>query len=357
MIIKPEDMLDTTELELDDVAKAFATKKVKDLVDDDDEFVDEDEVIEDDESKDSDEDLDDEIEEDVDDADDEEDDEEDEIEEDIDNEEDDEDDEDEEKEDPELDDEKATQAQLSAFAAMKRQKKEAEKKAQEMEEAFKNLNSEFAKLAKESGFEDIGSAEDYLRTLRNQRRTSEYKKTNDPSIIAEMVADSLNQRQKQAVENRQQSVDNDTPTDTAEDLIGMILEFNAEYNQNIRSIDDIASLPNAEKVIDLMGATYKDSEGNTRSLSLKDAYMIANKDSLGTTAKKTKKIDDKAAKQRALNEVKSHSHMKTTKKGGSVEKIKVKRSELNKWKEMFPEKSTKQAMKEIKMYKKNGHEI
>lgn len=302
-IIKPEDMLDTSELTLEDVADALAgTKDVKeDIIEDDVE----DEVVEDDEDAENNE-------------------EENDTEGTEDNSDEEEDDESNQQDEPEIDPENSTKAQLAAFASMKRAKKEAERTMQE-------LNQQFAKLAKEAGFENVKSAKDYLDELRKQR----YTDTNDPEILAEMVASRLAQPKQQNEE--------------VDDLLGMVVEFNKEFGFNIKSVDDIASLPNAERVIDLLGATYTNSKGESESLSLKDAFVIANRDYV--------KPKEKKIRQEAVNKLKGHAHLKKEIKANKVETTPVTTSELRRWMEAFPEKTRSQAIKEIRNYKKQGHEI
>jgi hypothetical protein len=209
-----------------------------------------------------------------------------------------------------------------AFAEMRRKLKEQELQLKTMSQKQKETDDYYANLAKSKGRNDIKTADEYFKAVRQEELSADYQATNDPiklaSLIKEMIMPEI---QKQEIS-----------TDIDSMFNSELEEYNKEFKGTLKSLDDILTLPNNEKIIGYM---------QNNSLSLTEAYKLANPEKVAA-----------ANKQAIINQVKGHNHVKANSNGGTVEKINVTAAEVAQWKQWFPEKPDEQCRKEIAANKK-----
>lgn len=113
----------------------------------------------------------------------------------------------------------------------------------------------------------------------------------------------------------------------AQKLQEEVNSLNETYGLKLESIDDISSLPNAEKIIDIARNT---------GLPLADCYLLANRDEL-------QQKQAAAAAQRVRNQAASKSHVKdTTKVSDSVDLVQVPADVFAMYKQLNPNASERE---------------
>lgn len=210
----------------------------------------------------------------------------------------------------------------AAFANMRRQLEAAKRQQREVDEMYARQYGNFSNP--ETG-QPIRSAKDYFDAMAAQERVNAraqmQEKGIDPSIIDSMIANSPVIRQAKAATaelnglRAQQMLENDYKE---------ILELDPSLN----SADEILNDPLMPLMMDKVA----------RGMSLVDAYKIVNFDKLSSQK-------GQAAKQAAINQVKSKNHLAT---GAALNVAdagdEIPSNLVEKFKETFPEKS----MKELK---------
>lgn len=210
----------------------------------------------------------------------------------------------------------------AAFANMRRQLEAAKRQQREVDEMYARQYGNFSNP--ETG-QPIRSAKDYFDAMAAQERVNAraqmQEKGIDPSIIDSMIANSPVIRQAKAATaelnglRAQQMLENDYKE---------ILELDPSLN----STDEILNDPLMPLMMDKVA----------RGMSLVDAYKIVNFDKLSSQK-------GQAAKQAAINQVKSKNHLAT---GAALNVAdagdEIPSNLVEKFKEIFPEKS----MKELK---------
>lgn len=210
----------------------------------------------------------------------------------------------------------------AAFANMRRQLEAAKRQQREVDEMYARQYGNFSNP--ETG-QPIRSAKDYFDAMAAQERVNAraqmQEKGIDPSIIDSMIANSPVIRQAKAATaelnglRAQQMLENDYKE---------ILELDPSLN----STDEILNDPMMPLMMDKVA----------RGMSLVDAYKIVNFDKLSSQK-------GQAAKQAAINQVKSKNHLAT---GAALNVAdagdEIPSNLVEKFKENFPEKS----MKELK---------
>lgn len=210
----------------------------------------------------------------------------------------------------------------AAFANMRRQLEAAKRQQREVDEMYARQYGNFSNP--ETG-QPIRSAKDYFDAMAAQERVNAraqmQEKGIDPSIIDSMIANSPVIRQAKAATaelnglRAQQMLENDYKE---------ILELDPSLN----STDEILNDPLMPLMMDKVA----------RGMSLVDAYKIVNFDKLSSQK-------GQAAKQAAINQVKSKNHLAT---GAALNVAdagdEIPSNLVEKFKETFPEKS----MKELK---------
>jgi hypothetical protein len=210
----------------------------------------------------------------------------------------------------------------AAFANMRRQLEAAKRQQREVDEMYARQYGNFSNP--ETG-QPIRSAKDYFDAMAAQERVNAraqmQEKGIDPSIIDSMIANSPVIRQSKAATaelnglRAQQMLENDYKE---------ILELDPSLN----SAEEILNDPLMPLMMDKVA----------RGMSLVDAYKIVNFDKLSSQK-------GQAAKQAAINQVKSKNHLAT---GAALNVAdagdEIPSNLVEKFKETFPEKS----MKELK---------
>jgi hypothetical protein len=210
----------------------------------------------------------------------------------------------------------------AAFANMRRQLEAAKRQQREVDEMYARQYGNFSNP--ETG-QPIRSAKDYFDAMAAQERVNAraqmQEKGIDPSIIDSMIANSPVIRQAKAATaelnglRAQQMLENDYKE---------ILELDPSLN----SAEEILNDPLMPLMMDKVA----------RGMSLVDAYKIVNFDKLSSQK-------GQAAKQAAINQVKSKNHLAT---GAALNVAdagdEIPSNLVEKFKETFPEKS----MKELK---------
>jgi hypothetical protein len=217
-------------------------------------------------------------------------------------------------------------AEVNAQYAAARRKAE-----EESANKINGINSEFKRLfgnivSPVTG-KNIESYEDYLQAVEYQRKEATNKmlqeKGIEPSVIERMINDSPAIREAQQIleENKKAEANRQLEAD---------LKVLSEIEPTIKTIDDVVS---HESYASVLGYVQN-------GLGLADAFKLANFDKLAL-----KKSE--AAKQAAINQVKSKNHMETT-NGISVATetlAPIPSGVLNKWRAAYPELSMEQLTK------------
>lgn len=187
------------------------------------------------------------------------------------------------------------------------------------------LDAEFARRFE--GYENpithepIRNQKDYFAALDAQEKLARDKELEDKGIDPKVFEDMVNRQvNNNPIVQQAQEVLNHARQSQLENTIAEGLREISTLDPNIKTIDDILNLPNAQQII-----------GYTKQLSLVDAYKLANFDSLmqGKVA---------GAKQAALNNINGTSHLNQTDNIATADngEVEIPQSELAQWKKAFP---------------------
>ncbi len=209
-----------------------------------------------------------------------------------------------------------------AFAEMRRKNKELESQLNKQREVDKT----YVDLAKEYGFTNVTNAKEFAEAVKHRDTLNKYTETQDPMYLVDVIADKVTSRVSQVQQAPQETyVDNGLDRE--------IENFNKEYKGNLKTIDDIATLPNYEKI-----GKYMVVGG----LELKEAYALANPDKIKA-----------ASKQAAINQVRGNSHIVANNNSGNVDLIPVSANEITQWKRRHGvDRTDEQCRKELIEVKK-----
>jgi soluble cytochrome b562 len=211
-----------------------------------------------------------------------------------------------------------------AFAEMRRRTRELENELNQTKQRQKEVDDYYASLARDTGRNDISTAEDYFKAVRADELVNKYKEEQDPMALVELLKQSIMPELKASIPQ---------PVQPTYDFEPELKAFNEEFNQNLADIDDILKLENSDKVLQYM---------NKNNLGLAEAYKLAN----------PKKIVA-ATKQAAINQLKGHNHVKGNSAAGKIDEISVSTAEINTWKARHGRNKTdEQCRKEITEIKK-----
>lgn len=212
-----------------------------------------------------------------------------------------------------------------AFAEMRRKMKEQETAIQNMTKKQKEIDDYYANLAKSKGREDIKTADDYFKAVRAEELSAQYQETQDPLALVALIKESI-------MADLKPQITQESTNDIDTLLNKEVEDFNKEFKGTLKSIDDITTLPNSDKIIDYM---------QNNNLPLVEAYKLANPDKIAA-----------ANKQAAINQLKGHDHINANSNAGNIDQNIVTASEIADWKRFFPEKTDEQCRKEIVSNKK-----
>lgn len=212
----------------------------------------------------------------------------------------------------------------AAFASMRRELEAAKRQQEEIDAMYARQYGGYTNP--ETG-RPIASARDYFEAMAAQERMqmrAQLQESNiDPRVIDNMIANSPAVRQAQAVTAELNSY-------RAEQMMSEDFKKILAFDTTKSSEADIINDPSYNAVVG-----YVQSHPGMR---FDEAYKLVNFDRLANSK-------GAAAKQAAINEVKSKNHLSTGTSvdvGGAEEEIPA--SQITQWKEWFPEKS----MKELK---------
>jgi len=182
----------------------------------------------------------------------------------------------------------------------------------------------------------VTSAKEYLEAVEAKKRVDAKEEiTNagiDPSVIDQLINENpIVKQAKEAMAQLQQ-------LEVQKQITADIKEI-SKIDSDIKSIEDLAKLPNFSKITEKVNA----------GMSLVDAYKIENFDKL--LGKK-----QAAAEQSAINKAKSKDHLSATDGNTSPGNlITIPTEELSEWKSSFPGESVEQLTKRYtKLINKTG---
>jgi len=214
-----------------------------------------------------------------------------------------------------------------AFAALNRDNKVLKIANKEVKAELDYVDSQFAEIANKAGFKGITSARDFVDQMIEQDTLKKYDKTKDPSLLVDVAEQRMNRKASPGTQGK--------PLDKAQvnlEMKGQIDAFNLEYESELKDIDGIMLLPNADKIIDRMG------KGDT----LSEAHLVVNKDAI-------MKDNKSSARQKATNKAKGFGHVKRNAKAESLNSNRVTAKEMDEsidlWSTLFPGQTKSQYRK------------
>lgn len=208
----------------------------------------------------------------------------------------------------------AQSAEDNARFAAARRKSEAE-----VNRLNKMFAEKFGNFTNPVTGEPITSAEGYLLALEAQKRQQQEQQLRskgiDPSIIDEMVNNSPAIREAQAIITQNREAE-------AQRALEADLKTVSQMDPDIKSFADLEALPDYPKIYE-----YVSKHG----LNLVDAYRLA-------CSEKLSGRQTAAAKQAAINNAKSTSHLETTRgvSTGDGTMVPIPSEVLPLWKEAYP---------------------
>ena len=222
--------------------------------------------------------------------------------------------------DPQFDTDKAN----AAFASMRRDLEAARRQQQEVDSMYA---AQYGNYTNPETGQPIRSARDYFEAMAAQERMQMRQKLQesdiDPHLIDNMIANSPAVREARAMTAELNSY-------RANNLISEDFKKVLALDPSKNSDADIVNDPSYEAVVG-----YVQTHPGTR---FDEAYKLVNFDRLSS-------LKGTAAKQAAINEVKSKNHLST---GTSLDvpstEEDIPASQIEQWKDWFPDKS----MKELK---------
>lgn len=207
------------------------------------------------------------------------------------------------------------------FAEMRRKIEDAERKE-------RDRNSW---VEQNYGKQGIHTWDEYQSMIERQKERDYYEEQGvDPDVVEEIVNKKLNNHPSVlAARQREQEAWKSTQMDS----------LNKTYGLNLQTVEDIQSLPNAEEMIKRIAAGY----------DWADAYLVTHRDHINQN------IASKA-KQSALNNQQSKSHLKTSKGGADVDTFTPDPDVMKNYRQMFRKELRTGKMTEadlIKHYRKS----
>lgn len=212
-----------------------------------------------------------------------------------------------------------------AFAEMRRNNAQLKRENEAMKQRQVESDKYYANLAKSKGRNDINTADDYFKAVRQEELATAYTETNDPLKLVELFKESVFSDPRLSQPKQEPIIDNGLDKE--------VEEFNKEFKGTLKSIDDILTLPNSSEVI-----SYMQNNG----LPLNKAYALANPDKIKA-----------ATKQAAINQVRGNAHITANNNGGNVDSIQVTATDIEQWKRRHgSSKTDEQCRKELIAVKK-----
>lgn len=208
-------------------------------------------------------------------------------------------------------------------------------------EAKKKVDKMFSEMAKNAGYDGITTAEEYADAIKResvkleqQKALKRYEETKDPKHLLEAQAIQT----QDLIKSMQQPVQTPVVEVQAEDILkGEIEAYNNEFGGELKSMDDIATLPNSDKIFDFM----------QKGLTLSQSHLLANRETIEAN-------NTKVLRQKAINSAKGLNHVKSNGTGGNIDTVQVTRADINWYRKWFPDDSEQQLAKRVRDDKKNG---
>ena len=171
----------------------------------------------------------------------------------------------------------------------------------------------------------IRSEQDYRNALDAQEIVAQRQQLQEKGIDPDMLSQIVNQQvENNPVVRQAQEVMQRTINDQSNQMITEDLKEIMRIDPNVKSIDDIAKLPNVSQILSL----------TQTGMRFSDAYKVANMDSL---------INNKAgaAKQAAINNMKGTQHLNATNNinANNDSSVDIPSSELTNWQDAYPDLS------------------
>jgi len=221
-------------------------------------------------------------------------------------------------------------AEDNARFAAARRKAEAEfnQKLQAMDAEFANR---FKDYENPITHQPIRSQKDYLDALDAQEKLKRDAELQSKGIDPKMFEDMVNRQvENNPLVQQAQAVMQQAQQSQIESSIAESMKVISGLNPNLKTVEDVMDLPNAQQMIGLVRS----------GLSLADAYKISNFDDLmaGKAA---------GAKQAALNSINGTAHLNSTDSlaGADDNEVEIPQNELAQWKRAFPHASAAELRK------------
>ena len=184
-----------------------------------------------------------------------------------------------------------TAEENARYAAIRRRAEEEAKRRYDAEQNA--LNQQIAAMCQGVTHpvtgQPITSVRDYVDALSAQQRLATEQELQDkgidPAVIDQMIA------QNPVVMQAQQVIEQTKMANSMNQLMNDIAEI-GKYDANIKSIDDLAVMPNFPEMLDKVA----------KGLSLVDAYKMCNFDAFLSHT-------NEAARQQAINQMRGKSHL------------------------------------------------
>ena len=206
------------------------------------------------------------------------------------------------------------------FAAARRQ---AEREFQAKQSQVDNYYAtKFAGYTNPLTNQPIRSEQDYRDALDAQEVVKQRQELQSKGIDPDMLSQIVNQQvENNPVVRQAQEVMQRTINDQSNQMITEDLKEIMRIDPSVKSVDDIAKLPNVSQILSL----------TQTGMRFSDAYKVANMDSL---------INNKAgaAKQAAINNMKGTQHLNATNNinSASDSSVDIPSSELSNWQDAYP---------------------
>lgn len=205
-------------------------------------------------------------------------------------------------------------------------RRQAEREFQEKQRQVDNYYAtKFAGYTNPITNQPIRSEQDYRNALDAQeivkQRQELQEKGIDPDMLSQIVS---RQVENNPVVRQAQAVMQDTINKQSNQMITEDIKEIMRIDPNVKSIDDIAKLPNVSQILSL----------TQTGMRFSDAYKVANMDSL---------INNKAgaAKQAAINNMKGTQHLNATNNinANNDNSVDIPSSKLTNWQDAYPDLS------------------
>ena len=180
--------------------------------------------------------------------------------------------------------------------------------------------------------EPIRNQKDYFAALDAQEKLKREEEFRSAGMNPEVIEDYINRQvENNPIVQQAQAVMQMAQQSQVESAVAESVKEISKLNPNIKTVQDVMSLPNAEQIIGYV---------RDNSMSLADAYKLANFNDL--MAGKVK-----SAKQETLNNLNGVSHLNQTDgvTDGGGNEVEIPTNELAAWKRAFPHASAAELRK------------